>query len=610
MIKNYKPVILSTVVFSMFLGISFGGAFAEITTDKSVYLKGEPIIISVTNPDQSINIVEIKIIDVNNNTVVDEFIPVEDTFSKSYDSSTWESGKYDTIMYYENIEDYAEFEIIENVQNSLVVPDSPANLQSSIVSPNQVNLSWSAPINTGDSAIIGYKIEVRVNTDVDYSVLVDADATTYSHIDLVPDTVYAYRVYAINAAGESEPSTITVQTHDLNSLNDMELSDIPTGVVAKATSSTSIELTWNPPTQTYGQTIQGYTIKQEIAPNVYSEVASVSSPIFNISDLNPDQTYSFVIVANYVLSSSNVSEKATVTLPDTINDVDEQNATDMQNPIGLKATTISQSRINLSWSAPINSTGITGYKIEAKTSTETDYTVLVENTGSAFLTNYSHTGLTAGLTYQYRVSSVSVDGTNIPSIVEATIQNNNTSVPTQLQPVQITISTDKPVYNLDDSITISGEMSGPITQNMPIGIRIVSPDNTIVYVKNVFVGIDNTFEVSIPSVQRQATMWQRTGQYTIEATYNGGLVKAISIFENSADIVSEQVQTPVITDNELDNLKNQNIVLQSTNQQLQNENAQFKIQVEELDKKIKDLNAIIQEQIRVMLDALGINSSN
>ena len=92
------------------------------------------------------------------------------------------------------------------------IPDSPIDLKVNVISSTQVDLSWSI-YDESDSSLIGFKIEARANTDLTYSVIVENTGnndTIYSHTDLTPDTVYAYRVMAINSAGESEPSSSTI----------------------------------------------------------------------------------------------------------------------------------------------------------------------------------------------------------------------------------------------------------------------------------------------------------------------------------------------------------------------------------------------------------------
>lgn len=799
-------------------------AFAEVNTDKSVYTKGELVKISGTlnlQDDEQVNIVEIEIVDSNNDSIVNAYTPVNDNgFSNSYDTITWTPGNYKITINYNDVEDFTEFEVVtsssssdddnngkasddisdkdsENNQQdsssatlSDVVPDSPIDLKASVISSTQVDLSWSI-YDESDSSIIGFKIEVRTNTDPNYSVIVENTGnndTIYSHTGLTPDTVYAYRVMGINSAGEGEPSSSTTVKTFSNSISsqntNIEDIDVPTDLVAKVISPTSIELSWNPPTQTYGQIIQGYVIQQEITPGVYSEIANTvgSGTDYIVSDLITDKSYAFVVTANYLRGSSDFSETATADLsssptsnssidddtnsnsavpndvpdppidlkvnpvlstqidlswsapendssnnnsitgykievrttndssystvvddtestdatyshtgliPNTtyiyliyaINDIgtsessnqnlantlitdpeeDESNFSSTQNnddngnndanitspstdtpgqPVDLQATPISQNRINLSWSAPIDSglSPLLGYKIESKTSEESDYSILLTNTGNTSITSYSHTGLTAGLTYQYRISAINSFGESVPSdMVEATIISSDNvrtidetqsqqSSPT-LQPLQITLSTDKTVYGDDDPIEISGTINNS-DQDISFGLRVASSDDVIVYARSISINNDNSFESIISPLQRQSSVWQTDDEFTVEVTYNGR-IQATTTFTydgNDNDVIesSEQQQQSqplpftdeLIPDNnndvtlsnngELETLKNKNTVLQSANQQLHDENNQLKTQIEDLNKKIENLGMIIQEQIRVMSEVLGL----
>ena len=86
-------------------------------------------------------------------------------------------------------------------------PASPASLQVSNVTASSVMLSWDAP---ADPSITGYKIMYRTPaTQSNLSILVantgSAD-TSYTVSDLKPDTVYIFRVIAVNDHGESQMS--------------------------------------------------------------------------------------------------------------------------------------------------------------------------------------------------------------------------------------------------------------------------------------------------------------------------------------------------------------------------------------------------------------------
>src|SRR5574338_1328182 len=81
-------------------------------------------------------------------------------------------------------------------------------------------------------------------------------------------------------------------------------------------------------------------------------------------------------------------------------------------PSGLSGAAVSPTQVNLFWTAPSGFT-ITGYKIEYKVGS-TSYSTLVANTAST-TTNYSHTGLTTGTTYSYKVYAINAVGTSVAS---------------------------------------------------------------------------------------------------------------------------------------------------------------------------------------------------
>ena len=781
--KNNNLFLHIILFASISIGIfSFGAVSAEIGTDKSVYSKGDLITISGSldlQDDQRVNIVEIEITSSDGEIIINEYTPVnnDNEFSRLYETTTWVVGDYTSTVSYNDVEESTEFTISgssssddEDTSNSDNNESDPAQQESSLISSNDIQ-----------------------DSPADF----DASSTEV---------------------------------------------DVPTNVVAKVVSSTSVELSWNPPTQTYGQAIQDYTIKQELSPDVYDEIVSsvsTNTEYHIISNLSTDETYTFVVVANYLRGSSDVSEKSTVTLisssntnnngesenndqesssestnnsssivpddiPDSpvelevkpvsstqidllwsapknvsdnnlaivgygiefrtadnlsyftviddtentdtkyshtglvpnttyiyrvfaINDIgssepssenlantlisdigddNENNTTQPENelsstqdddstddsnvstlstvtsgaPVDLTAIPISQNRINLSWSAPIDNDDDThtllGYMIESKTSDESDYTILVTNTGSTSTTTYSHTGLTAGLTYNYRVSAVTSLGENsAPVMAEATIISTDSkqsdiqkpqSSSSQLQPLQVTVSTDKSIYapgdsieisgTTGDSIEISGTTTGDPTQTIPLGMRVVSSDGTIVYARSISIDNDKTFETVITPLQRQSSVWQGNAEFTVEVTYDGR-VQTTTTFEteNSGTVTengsssanqpengsssanqpengsssanqpengsNDQQQSPpsssssesttgIVSNDEFETLKNQNTALQSANQQLQDENNQLKIQIDELGEKIEQLNTVIMEQVRVMMETINASSGN
>src|SRR3989441_706646 len=92
--------------------------------------------------------------------------------------------------------------------NTSTAPSAPTNLSATVVSPSQINLSWTAPTNNGGSAITGYKIERSTDGGTTWNTIVASTSHSwYSDYFLSASTTYTYRVSAINAIGTSLPSS-------------------------------------------------------------------------------------------------------------------------------------------------------------------------------------------------------------------------------------------------------------------------------------------------------------------------------------------------------------------------------------------------------------------
>ena len=106
------------------------------------------------------------------------------------------------------------------VNNSTVLrtaPGKPTGLAASASGSMQIDLSWSAPLDDGGSAITGYRIEVSNNGSTGWTDLVADTGTTvnkYPHTGLAAGSTRHYRVSAINAVGTSAASDVVSATTD------------------------------------------------------------------------------------------------------------------------------------------------------------------------------------------------------------------------------------------------------------------------------------------------------------------------------------------------------------------------------------------------------------
>jgi predicted phage tail protein len=352
-------------------------------------------------------------------------------------------------------------------------PYPPTGLVTNPSSSTSISLSWTAPSNNGGSAITGYMVEYKVGSG-SYSVLIPNNRlTTCLHTGLLTGTTYTYRVSAINSIGTSVPSNeasaVPTKTY------------IPTGVTAVAVSPTQIDLSWIPPSETFGQPIGGYRIDQKLSSNVFNTIVDNTGKTTNysIKNLSTGKTYTFVVVALFTGGtdsnpSSEVSATPTSTsIPPTSTPPPTSipQSSVPNTPTGLNVTKVSPSSIQLSWIAPSNNgkPSVTGYGIEYRAGSGV-WAVLTANTGIS--TSYVHTGLVAG-TFTYRVSAINSAGTGNPS-TEASITLVNNS-PSPQPPVIESSGGMLTVTNTDYSIrynVIGGKILGIIPDQNTFSLQI------------------------------------------------------------------------------------------------------------------------------------------
>jgi len=153
-----------------------------------------------------------------------------------------------------------------NVANAstaaLAAPGAPTSLTATASGQTIINLSWSAPTNTGGAAITGYRLEISTDAGTNWTSLVAdtrSTGTTYSHTGLSAGTTRYYRVSAINSVGPGAASNVA------NATTAATTPGAPTSLTAAASGQTIINLSWTAPTNTGGAAITGY--KVEVSPN-------------------------------------------------------------------------------------------------------------------------------------------------------------------------------------------------------------------------------------------------------------------------------------------------------------------------------------------------------
>ena len=285
-------------------------------------------------------------------------------------------------------------------------PSAPFNLTARAVGTSRIDLSWSAPRNTGGAPILGYRIEASDDGGGTWRIIrrnTNSTTTSFSDLNLEPATTRHYRVYAINTAGTGPASTVRHATTDAT------LPGVPRSLAAEADGTSQIDLSWQAPTTDGGAAITGYRIEvsengggtwQNLVPNTRSTRTTYSH-----TDLAPASTRHYRVSAINRIGVSRASSIESATTDATVPDA----------PTGLVATATTPTRIDLAWVVPAYDGGapITGYRIEVS-ETGATWTDLQPNTGSASPT-FSHPGLLPGSTRFYRVSAINRAGTGAAS---------------------------------------------------------------------------------------------------------------------------------------------------------------------------------------------------
>ena len=285
-------------------------------------------------------------------------------------------------------------------------PSAPVGLTARAVGTARIDLSWSAPRNTGGAPILGYRIEASDDGGSTWRIVrrnTSSTGTTFSDVNLQPATTRHYRVAALNTAGTGPFSNTARATTDAT------VPGTPRSLDAEADGTSRIELSWRAPTSDGGSRITGYRIEvSEDGGARWDDLVSNSHntrTTYVHTGLEPATRRHYRVSAinreGVGRASRVVSAITDATVPDA--------------PTGLTATAVSPTQIDLFWLAPAYDGGapVTGYRIEVSENA-TAWTDLMVNTGSR-ATTFSHTGLQPGSTRHYRVSAINRVGHGAPS---------------------------------------------------------------------------------------------------------------------------------------------------------------------------------------------------
>ena len=219
----------------------------------------------------------------------------------------------------------------------------------------------------------------------------------------------------------------------------------PTGLSATAVSSSQINLSWTAATDNVGVT--GYRVYR--GGSLIAILSAVTT--FQNTGLAASTTYSYTVQA--IDAAGNASAQSTSASATTQAGAD---TTAPSVPTGLAGTAVSPTQINLTWNASTDNVAVTGYYVYLNDAILTTTTT----------TSFQHTGLTAGTTYNYRVSSYDAANNNsawtatpVSVTTPAATQTDTTapSVPTGLAGTAVSTTQVNLTWNAStDNVGVTG----------------------------------------------------------------------------------------------------------------------------------------------------------
>jgi len=189
-----------------------------------------------------------------------------------------------------------------NANNSILnLPSSPSDLNTTVVSNSQIDLSWTD--NSYNET--GFKIERKTGSGGTYVQInsVGSNVTSYSDKGLTESTRYYYRVRAYGSTGNSGYS---------NEASGTTCPVAPSDLSATAVSSSRIDLTWTD--NSSGES--GFKIERKTgSEGAYTQIGTVGANVTSYSNtgLNESTTYYYRVRAYNTGGNSDYSNEASAT---------------------------------------------------------------------------------------------------------------------------------------------------------------------------------------------------------------------------------------------------------------------------------------------------------
>lgn len=249
--------------------------------------------------------------------------------------------------------------------------ETPSISSVSSVNGTDIKIKWS-----GITDATGYRLYRSTSENGTYVQIKALSSTSYTDTGLTSGTLYYYKVRAYKKIS----GTNVYSNYSAFKVGVPLLVPFFTSVVSA--SNTKINLTWNAVTG-----VTGYKLyRSDSQSGTYTCIKTITTTSFKDTELTEGKVYYYKIRAYKTFKSGTFSGAYS----------QSKAAMPLSIPVITNASSISDTKISISWGA-IN--GVTGYTIYRSSTTNGTYSE-IKNVSS---TNYTDTGLQSNTTYYYRI---------------------------------------------------------------------------------------------------------------------------------------------------------------------------------------------------------------
>ena len=167
------------------------------------------------------------------------------------------------------------------------VPGPVTSLSGSL-SSTTATVQWTAPANPTGASVTGFKVSYKLSNSVTWSTPIDDAASPASLTGLTSGAAYDYLVTAVNAIGESTPtSTVTLQNVDADSSTALTWVSAGVGItnykvlykITGGSSESEVDTASTNLTRTLSGLVNGTSYEVRVAAYTNAVISSYSSTV-------------------------------------------------------------------------------------------------------------------------------------------------------------------------------------------------------------------------------------------------------------------------------------------------------------------------------------------